>query len=73
MEMATAETAKAIKRPRRVLFLQRRTVSGGGARSIFYLALPKDLALRMGLSKGDRFRVHEIGGVLAYERLGEAE
>ena len=68
--MATAETAKAIKRPRRVLSLQRRAVSGGAARSIFYLAVPVDVVRALGLSKGDRFRVHEIGGVLAYERMG---
>ncbi len=73
MEMATAETAKAIKRPRRVLILSERAVTGGAGRSIFYLALPKDLALGLGLTKGDRFRVHGIGGVLVYEPMGAAE
>ena len=74
--MRMGKTKKAIQRRRRVLRLQRRTVHGaterGGARSIHYLAVPTDFVLGLGLEPGDRFRVHEIGGVLMYEHVGPA-
>ncbi len=61
---------------RRILRLQRRVKYAGPGESrppTFSLSVPRDFVERMRLEPGDRFRVHEIGGVLAYEKVEAAE
>ena len=53
-------------KPRRILHLQKRM----GTRFVHYIAVPTDIVRELGLSKGDRYHFHALGGILTYEPMG---
>ncbi len=62
------------KKRRRILRLQGRVryagPEAGPSPVMFSLSVPRDIVRELGLSKGDKYHFHALGGVLTYEPVG---